>query len=323
MMPGQGLSSQLSAMRANDGALNGLGAGSQLLGRLVGVTQNGLVRTYAAHPGRRHPRPGHRLRLGCGTRQWKVQWLNTNFPWLTVLVALPSCGRGTGFVPPPCAAGRVVALGDRSSSFATCLRRRHRLRTGRPRPRASLRVPRVDPADRRHSGPWPTSSASSDPPGSRRAARVLIAGWDENRDRGAYPALVSAPRPHGPDLRPSTWRSSTSPSKPCFDPAVLHDRTLRRRRRGHEAALLYSLFGGSPLGGVLFICSSPDAVQHDRVLPHGHAGLHCCRTCRFPSKWSSSCPSWSPSRSLDGPLRPAARHSCRRLVPASVLLVWR
>ena len=34
---------------AIDGALNGLGAGSQLLGRIVGVTQNGLVRTYAAY----------------------------------------------------------------------------------------------------------------------------------------------------------------------------------------------------------------------------------------------------------------------------------
>ena len=34
---------------ASDGALNGLGAGSQLLGRLVGITQNGLVRTYAAY----------------------------------------------------------------------------------------------------------------------------------------------------------------------------------------------------------------------------------------------------------------------------------
>ena len=51
MMPAKGLVTVATVGDASaiDGALNGLGAGSQLLGRLVGVTQNGLVRTYAAY----------------------------------------------------------------------------------------------------------------------------------------------------------------------------------------------------------------------------------------------------------------------------------
>jgi len=51
MMPAKGLVTVATVGDASaiDGALNGLGAGSQLLGRIVGVTQNGLVRTYAAY----------------------------------------------------------------------------------------------------------------------------------------------------------------------------------------------------------------------------------------------------------------------------------
>ena len=51
MMPAKGLVTVATVGDASaiDGALNGLGGGSQLLGRLVGVTQNGLVRTYAAY----------------------------------------------------------------------------------------------------------------------------------------------------------------------------------------------------------------------------------------------------------------------------------
>ena len=51
MMPAKGLVTVATVGDASaiDGALNGLGAGSQLLGRLVGVTQNGLVRSYAAY----------------------------------------------------------------------------------------------------------------------------------------------------------------------------------------------------------------------------------------------------------------------------------
>ena len=51
MMPAKGLVTvaRVGDASAIDGALRGLGGGSQLLGRLVGVTQNGLVRTYAAY----------------------------------------------------------------------------------------------------------------------------------------------------------------------------------------------------------------------------------------------------------------------------------
>ena len=51
MMPAKGLVTVATVGDASaiDGALNGLGAGSQLLGRIVGITQNGLVRTYAAY----------------------------------------------------------------------------------------------------------------------------------------------------------------------------------------------------------------------------------------------------------------------------------
>ena len=51
MVPAKGLVTVATVGDASaiDGALSGLGAGSQLLGRIVGVTQNGLVRTYAAY----------------------------------------------------------------------------------------------------------------------------------------------------------------------------------------------------------------------------------------------------------------------------------
>ena len=51
MMPAKGLVTVATVGDASaiDGALNGLGVGSQLLGRIVGITQNGLVRTYAAY----------------------------------------------------------------------------------------------------------------------------------------------------------------------------------------------------------------------------------------------------------------------------------
>ena len=51
MMPAKGLVTvaRVGDASAIDGALRGLAGGSQLLGRLVGVTQNGLVRTYAAY----------------------------------------------------------------------------------------------------------------------------------------------------------------------------------------------------------------------------------------------------------------------------------
>ena len=49
MMPAKGLVTVATVGDASaiDGALNG--PGSQLLGRIVGITQNGLVRTYAAY----------------------------------------------------------------------------------------------------------------------------------------------------------------------------------------------------------------------------------------------------------------------------------
>ena len=51
MMPAKGLVTVATVGDASaiDGALDGLGTGSQLLGRIVGITQNGLVRTYAAY----------------------------------------------------------------------------------------------------------------------------------------------------------------------------------------------------------------------------------------------------------------------------------
>ena len=51
MMPAKGLVTvaRVGDASAIDGALRGLGGGSQMLGRVVGVTQNGLVRTYAAY----------------------------------------------------------------------------------------------------------------------------------------------------------------------------------------------------------------------------------------------------------------------------------
>ena len=51
MMPSKGLVTVATVGDASaiDGALTGLGRGSQLLGRAVGLTQNGLVRTYAAY----------------------------------------------------------------------------------------------------------------------------------------------------------------------------------------------------------------------------------------------------------------------------------
>ncbi len=95
---------------------------SQLLGRPVGVTQNGLVRARMPPgcSGRRHPRPGHRLRSGCGKyTTMESAMVVTNFPgrpssWLF------RRGRGTPRLrPAPCrAAGALSPWRSLSSSFA-------------------------------------------------------------------------------------------------------------------------------------------------------------------------------------------------------------
>ena len=120
----------------------------------------------------------------------------TNFPWLTVLVALPAAGAALlGFVPPlRRAAGRVItlvialvelAIGVYAAAtvFDWSAPASYQLYESR------AWIPQIGVT-------WSVAVTSLGLVMILLALAlvplVLIAGWDENEDRGAYPALVLA-----------------------------------------------------------------------------------------------------------------------------------
>ncbi len=217
MMPARISSpSQPSAMRApSTGALNGLGARFPAIGRLVGVTP-GRPRAHVRrlHPGRRH-RPGHRLPdSGCkGVRQWKVQWL-----LLTSVADRPrgssGRGRGTRLVrPAPGPPGALSPWRSLSSSSPSASPPPLRLRLVGPGLVPALRVPRVDPADRR-PGPAVTSlGLVMILLALALVPLVLIRRLGRERGRTARTPRWCSLRPSWSIFAFSTWRSSASPSK--------------------------------------------------------------------------------------------------------------
>ena len=200
----------------------------------------------------------------------------TNFPWLTVLVALPAAGVALlGFVPPlRRAAGRVIALVialvelaigvyAAATVFDWSAPALYQLYESR------AWIPQIGVT-------WSVAVTSLGLVMILLALAlvplVLIAGWDENEDRGAYPALVLA------------LQAFMVLIFAAFDLAVFYFAfeamliplyfMIGRYGVGDEAArhkaamkfLLYSLFGGLiMLGGVLFIWALGSSTQSNTV----------------------------------------------------------
>ena len=200
----------------------------------------------------------------------------TNFPWLTVLVALPAAGAALlGFVPPlRRAAGRVIALVialvelaigvyAAATVFDWSAPALYQLYESR------AWIPQIGVT-------WSVAVTSLGLVMILLALAlvplVLIAGWDENEDRGAYPALVLA------------LQAFMVLIFAAFDLAVFYFAfeamliplyfMIGRYGVGDEAArhkaamkfLLYSLFGGLiMLGGVLFIWALGSSTQSNTV----------------------------------------------------------
>ena len=200
----------------------------------------------------------------------------TNFPWLTVLVALPAAGAALlGFVPPlRRAAGRVIALVialvelaigvyAAATVFDWSAPASYQLYESR------AWIPQIGVT-------WSVAVTSLGLVMILLALAlvplVLIAGWDENEDRGAYPALVLA------------LQAFMVLIFAAFDLAVFYFAfeamliplyfMIGRYGVGDEAArhkaamkfLLYSLFGGLiMLGGVLFIWALASSTQSNTI----------------------------------------------------------
>ena len=200
----------------------------------------------------------------------------TNFPWLTVLVALPAAGAALlGFVPPlRRSAGRLVALAialvelalgvyAAATAFNWSTPASYQLYESR------TWIPQMGVT-------WSLGVTSLGLVMILLALAlvplVLIAGWDENEDRGAYPALVLA------------LQAFMVLIFAAFDLAVFYFAfeamliplyfMIGRYGVGDEAArhkaamkfLLYSLFGGLiMLGGVLFIWALGSSTQSNTV----------------------------------------------------------
>ena len=200
----------------------------------------------------------------------------TNFPWLTVLVALPAAGAALlGFVPPlRRAAGRVIALAialvelaigvyAAVTVFDWSAPASYQLYESR------AWIPQIGVT-------WSVAVTSLGLVMILLALAlvplVLIAGWDEDEDRGAYPALVLA------------LQAFMVLIFAAFDLAVFYFAfeamliplyfMIGRYGVGDEAAchkaamkfLLYSLFGGLiMLGGVLFIWALGSSTQSNTV----------------------------------------------------------
>ena len=200
----------------------------------------------------------------------------TNFPWLTVLVALPAAGAALlGFVPPlRRAAGRVIALAialvelaigvyAAATVFDWSAPASYQLYESR------AWIPQIGVT-------WSVAVTSLGLVMILLALAlvplVLIAGWDENEDRGAYPALVLA------------LQAFMVLIFAAFDLAVFYFAfeamliplyfMIGRYGVGDEAArhkaamkfLLFSLFGGLiMLGGVLFIWALGSSTQSNTI----------------------------------------------------------
>ena len=198
----------------------------------------------------------------------------TNFPWLTVLVALPAAGAALlGFVPPlRRAAGRVIALAialvelaigvyAAATVFDWSAPASYQLYESR------AWIPQIGVT-------WSVAVTSLGLVMILLALAlvplVLIAGWDENEDRGAYPALVLA------------LQAFMVLIFAAFDLAVFYFAfeamliplyfMIGRYGVGDEAArhkaamkfLLYSLFGGLVmLGGILYLWAKGSQVTQD------------------------------------------------------------
>ena len=199
-----------------------------------------------------------------------------NFPWLSVLVAIPAAGAALlGFVSPlRRAAGRVIALvvslvelalgvSAAATAFNWSAPASYQLYESR------TWIPQMGVT-------WSLGVTSLGLVMILLALAlvplVLIAGWDENEDRGAYPALVLA------------LQAFMVLIFAAFDLAVFYFAfeamliplyfMIGRYGVGDEAArhkaamkfLLYSLFGGLVmLGGVLFIWALGSSTQSNTV----------------------------------------------------------
>ena len=199
----------------------------------------------------------------------------TNFPWLTVLVALPAAGAALlGFVPPlRRAAGRVIALAIALVELAIGVYAATVFDWSAP---ASYQLYESRAWIPQIGVTWSVAVTSLGLVMILLALAlvplVLIAGWDENEDRGAYPALVLA------------LQAFMVLIFAAFDLAVFYFAfeamliplyfMIGRYGVGDEAArhkaamkfLLYSLFGGLiMLGGVLFIWALGSSTQSNTI----------------------------------------------------------
>ena len=197
----------------------------------------------------------------------------TNFPWLTVLVALPAAGAALlGFVPPlRRAAGRVIALAIALVELAIGVYAATVFDWSAP---ASYQLYESRAWSPQIGVTWSVAVTSLGLVMILLALAlvplVLIAGWDENEDRGAYPALVLA------------LQAFMVLIFAAFDLAVFYFAfeamliplyfMIGRYGVGDEEArhkaamkfLLYSLFGGLVmLGGVIYIWALGSAAQTD------------------------------------------------------------
>ena len=199
----------------------------------------------------------------------------TNFPWLTVLVALPAAGAALlGFVPPlRRAAGRVIALAIALVELAIGVYAATVFDWSAP---ASYQLYESRAWIPQIGVTWSVAVTSLGLVMILLALAlvplVLIAGWDENEDRGAYPVLVLALQAFmvlifaAYDLTVFyfAFEAMLIPLYFMIGRYGVGDEAAR-----HKAAmkfLLYSLFGGLiMLGGVLFIWALGSSTQSNTV----------------------------------------------------------
>ena len=198
----------------------------------------------------------------------------TNFPWLTVLVALPAAGAALlGFVPAlRRSAGRLIALAVALVELAIGIYA------------AATRFDWAAPASYQlyESRTWipqigVTWSVAVNALGLvmillalALVPIVLVAGWDENEDRGAYPALVLALQAFmvlifgAYDLVVFyvAFEAMLVPLYLMIGRYGVGDEAAR-----HKAAmkfLLYSLFGGLVmLGGIIYLWAMGSQAAQD------------------------------------------------------------
>ena len=197
-----------------------------------------------------------------------------NFPWLTVLVALPAAGAALlGFVPPlRRSAGRLVALAialvelalgvyAAATAFNWSAPASYQLYESR------TWIPQMGVT-------WSLGVTSLGLVMILLALAlvpiVLVAGWDENEDRGAYPALVLALQAFmvlifgAYDLVVFyvAFEAMLVPLYLMIGRYGVGDEAAR-----HKAAmkfLLYSLFGGLVmLGGIIYLWAKASATPMD------------------------------------------------------------